>query len=728
MSGDLAEWYASQYDKAVGLSAAEGGARYKGFLGGFPSSVAVGNGEPIFPFTGRRRMRRFVDLKMRFPLSGAGYVCLVLTARMGAAVANYAYAYWRRGREGGDPEYICVGPTYESRDGEFRRGFMRFDQFGEQLQMLSDKASSLEAAVAELVGAGAVETWTAAYPSSANDELAGRARALRLPITGLVLVFLYDRDRFRMAHTNKAYGALIDAIAGAHPALGPGPKLGAPPVGRPIFLCGQKLVPMTVREVAQVSDFHLAAWRELAVTRAAGDLVLNYITPSFAIYNQWTYVEGAGAPLFDNAPMKERYARSRAVERTARLVREARRTLVPVVAPSAAPSAAPGAAPLNNIHTEALGAQLYESLEYAQSFLLMSTVAILHTMEDVGVTLASLPLVPPAKRASMDLSAGSGARFLFEYAYAAHCLHTKLGVAHTDLHSNNLTAYPWGGHAAGRMYDDPVVAYVAGPRGEADTYVFPAAGTSGCIIDYSRAILGPDFRPRLEAGRSASYADAIYRDQAARVLRALYRYAPTYVEKHQAAIRAAVLANFEAVFPVLCAVDYVAIGRAGGVLCEAGAPPAVAELAARLEAAAQEALVTGLHDLVEARGAAARPPAFPGPALFQAVFGAWHFPRWAAAEPRRLKTAQLVDAYNYNNGLRYSGDDYARFQPWARLDEIEPHLGELRLADLFGPGLEAFHEALQPGARAEVLAEQLRAEQEKLDGVAPPPGSSWLDE
>ena len=111
------------------------------------------------------------------------------------------------------------------------------------------------------------------------------------------------------------------------------------------------------------------------------------------------------------------------------------------------------------------------------------------------------------------------------------------------------------------LYADPVVTYVAGPRGEADTYVFPAAGVSGCIIDYSRCILGPAFRPRLEEGRSAQYAAHFYRDQVARVMRTLHRYAPAFVEKHEPQLRAAVLANYDAVFPILCTVDFIAIGR-----------------------------------------------------------------------------------------------------------------------------------------------------------------------
>jgi hypothetical protein len=88
----------------------------------------------------------------------------------------------------------------------------------------------------------------------------------------------------------------------------------------------------------------------------------------------------------------------------------------------------------------------------------------------------------------------------------------------------------------------------------------------------------------------------------------------------------------------------------------------------------------------------------------------------------------LVDVYNFNNPVEYSGADYARFPPWARLDRIEPHLGDLKMTDLFERGPEPFFAALKPGVRPEVLAAQLRAEEERLDGRAVSTASSWLEE
>jgi hypothetical protein len=741
---DLSEWYGAQYRASVDLAAAEGGVRFKQFVSDFPAPY-LGQ----YPITGRSRMNSFLQLKLRYPFEPDGYSCLAMSATIEGARAHYAYAYWSRGQEVGVPDYVCISPTYESRDGEYRRRFISGPAFFAACAASAGRLAPFEAAVLEMTLGAGLELAAEAYPGAAAGATARLAGDLRLPTLAFAVALMLDlwehEQGLLMAHTSEAYIAVLVAVARLTPAalalVPPDAALfgsGSPSHKELQAKCGQKLVPMLAREAMQVLDYNLAAWRELAIARLVGDITLNFISPSFALYNQWTFIEGGDVGIFENAAMGERYARGAAVEAAAAPLRAARRG-VGLARP--------------NYHTEELDAHLYESLEYAQSYLIMSPTVLLHTMEDVGWTLHSHPtFVRRAVKqwpAAVDAFAAPGpaARHLFELAYAAHCLHTRAGVAHTDLHCNNMTFYLWGPDrkldAPPPYYDDPVVAYVAGPRGEADTYVFPAAGSSACIIDYSRCILGPAFRGRLEEGRSPQYATNFYRDQVNRVMRALHRYAPEYVAAHQNAIKSAVLANLEAVFPALCAADFIAIGANLGALLEAEAravdpaearpfrvhPRAVA-LARQLEEVGRELLITGLHGLVNAAGARAPPPAFPGAAALERVFGEWLFPRWAAREPGRVRTAQLVDAYNHGNAMRWRGDDYAAYPPWARLDEIERHLGAYRLTDLFGPDfdVERFLAALRPGARIEVLAAQARAAQEKLDGKPISTASSWLDE
>jgi len=752
---DISDWGEAQYTKHVGLANIEGGTRFKRFVKTFPARSV--HPTHVYPSSGRERVQgTFLTLKFRYPIGSDGYSCLAMTAKVDGVSAHFGYAYWRRGQEAEAPEYICISPTFDSRDGEYRRRFIRGPVFLESYERLASDLIPYEEAVLSMVR-GPLELTSIAYPETASEGIITQASDLRLPVLAFTVALMLDlwetQNGLLMVHTSNAYVTLMTKIAKMWPSL-LRDRLWAAKLSclfrrgaTDLFTvqCGQKLVPMYTREVMQPLDYNLAAWRELAVTRLVGDLVLNCVSPSFALYNQWTYIEGADAALFENKAMEERYTRGSAVDVAMRPLREARRLLS-------------GAE--QNYHTEELSARFYESLEYAQSYLHMSPIALAHTMEDVGWSMQSLSGYvrfaatqwPAAVEAFADPD--TAARHLFELAYAAHCLHTKTGIAHTDLHTNNMTFYMWGFADIEKVetsgpstytpyYDDPFVAYVAGPRGEADTYVFPGAGDSACIIDYSRCILGPAFRRRLEEGRSPQYATNFYRDQVNRVMRAFHRYAPEYVAAHQDAIKAAVLANFEAAFPVLCAVDFIAIGANIGELLLDAAQPLIDEvrpfmvaheasaLALRLEETGRELLITGLHDLAESAGARRemKTPKPPGDTVLERVFGEWLFPRWAARAPGRIRTAQLVDAYNYNNDMdRYSGSDYAKYPPWGRLDEIERHLGEYKLTDLFERGVEPFLAALRPGARVEVIAEQIRARQEKLDGKPVSAASSWIDE
>jgi hypothetical protein len=850
----VSEWFRTQLREQLRLEEVEGGEPFRRALASFP--VLTGVKAAPTPLTGGLRyMSRFLKTRMRFPIGHEGYSCVVLGLKTRRARSIFGLALWRSGAEAGDPEYICASPTFESRDGEYRHRLVGFPVFAAAFAELAGPLAPFEDAILAEVGRGRLELTATAYPDRAAPDLVEACERLRLPVIALAALLAIETASYAtqmiVEHTNEAFVKCFQDIIEAAPGLEDASRkiwfseterstlrrfiTGSPAVdtGRNEPELGVKAVPMLLREVMQPFDLNLAAWREASVMQVASDLSLNLITPSFGVFGGWTYVEGTDAGLFENRAMAEKFARGAAAAGAAEGLREARRRLE---------EAPPG------FRARDLGARLYETIEYAQSHLVLSEVAMLFAQEHVGITLGSAPLFarrdPFARPALRDFAASrdGAARLLFEWAYAAHCLHAKAGVAHCDLHENNLTLHIWGGAGAlaphkteagavikGReappIYGaaTPVTFFVTGARGELDTFVFPTSGLGGHIIDYSRAVLGPAYRPRLEAGHDPLYATNFYRDQVNRAMRVLHRYSGDFVRKNQEALKAVAIADFGALFPVLCAVDFIAVGAAFASalekaaardLAERGDParpglgaegrhlrplaidPAAVPLARRLEAAGREALVAGLLDLVHggrggAGGGAAAPPPWPGESVLPKVFGGWRYPRWVertqaerlAARPGRADRAEggaaaeaaeaaeaaggppapgagaggpaaaaaapppegprpppaflisslppgpvLVDVYNFNNPLEHSGADYARFPPWARLDRIEPHLGDLKMTDLFERGPEPFFVALKPGVRPEVLAAQLRAEEERLDGRAVSTASSWLEE
>lgn len=811
---DITEWYAEQYRLAVGLSPGvppcEGGTTYTEAIKSFPVHCSIGG-----PIAGRQRMETFLEMKMRFPIGTVGYSCASFSASYSAGVETvYAIAFWpnqrqRQGQLGSDdgPEYLCVSPTFDSRDGEYRRRLLPYKTFCALVEQHADRLASFEDAVSTMSTGGArtLELKTECFGNLATAECLPGLKESRLPLVALAVALMLDSGAavqgLLALHTHKNYSDFIasclrdDAVGESLTVLVPEQILidfttGAP--DRYSVQCGVKLVPMFARETQLPFDYNLGAWRELEITKLVGDITLAYISPSFAIYNQWSYVEAVSARLFENRAMHDRYERSLVAERAATDLRAGRRTV------DGAPAA------LHNYYSEELSSHIYESLEYAQSHLIMSSVALLHSIEHVGLTLAGWPafirrsaIVRPSQR-QLFADEASFARLLFEYAYGARCLHEHLGVVHGDLHSNNLTVYGWGRAEAKRtgpddeyrmLYSDPAVLYLAGPLGEADSYLFPAAGISGCLIDYSRAIIGPAFRPRLEAGRSAQYATNFYRDQVNRVMRTLHRYAPEYLLKHQDAIKGAAYADFGAVFAALCAVDYISIGMTVAAVIElARAPdaeelrsfecaPGALALARRLEAAGREALIGALHEIVSARaggapclfdcalaqggapcecaqfaieypaaveavredrrrgadaraavgGADARAAVGGGAQIVEQVFGDYLFAR---QPPARIRSMQLVDAYNFNNSIEHcSSTNFARWPRWALPSEIEKHLGVLKMTDLFERGVEGFLATLSGrDLPLEQIAAQAHARAAQLDGAARSNASSWIDE
>lgn len=734
---DISQWYVRQYAAATGAADLEGSALFRKFVAAFPvSSRSKNNPHPLSSGL-YRNISGFLRMRVGLPLGAAGYYCLTMRASLkNLEETIVGFAYWRRDSPAGPPEYVCASSTYESQDGEYRPLFMRYSDFVEICEQLGPVLAKYEEAVLERISDGGLTTGLRVVPKDPGGEITRTADELRLAV--LVLALCLARDLPRAAHldphTNHAYLRLL-ARAAEWPSLSGAEGVGEPPS---LVVCinpfgyGQKMVPMTLRETMQPFDCNLSVWRELLITQLASDMLMNFITPSAAMYNQWTYIEDASRGVFENRAMLERFARSETSEAVMNHLRAARHEIA--------------SSQMSNYHMNELDAHVYESLEYAQSNLILSDISILHTMEDVGKTFGSLAKAirdGDTRISGAVATIDSAAKLVFELVYGAHCLHTKLGVAHTDMHSNNYTVYPSGRMRPdasakfpnpGPYYTNPMAMYVAGPRGEADSYMFPVNGVTGCIIDYSRAIVGPAFQPYLAEGRPPQYAISFYRDQVNRVMRTLHRFAPDYVTIHQDALKAATISNFAAVFAAVCAVDFISIGAsiAATLRDEIGRSESTEKhefvvseeaivLATRLEEVGREMFITRLHSIVAHKNA--DPPTNPpGAEIMRAVFG-----RWLYSAQRVAQDAALVDVYNINNEMRYTGRDYEQYPPWGRLDEIERHLGEHKITDLFDEDVGVFLNSMVSGPRVQVIAERTRAAQEKLDGKQVSTASSWIE-
>jgi hypothetical protein len=223
------------------------------------------------------------------------------------------------------------------------------------------------------------------------------------------------------------------------------------------------------------------------------------------------------------------------------------------------------------------------------------------------------------------------------------------------------------------------------------------------------------------------------------MLRTLHRYIPAFVAANQERVKAALLAAPEKSFRILAAVDFIAVARTLGSFLTEEAQPAkntagvfsvsadAVGLARRLEKTARDYLVVRLGDLLENPADVA--DEYPGDAILHNVFGAYTYARRIAAVPKGEQPPfVLADVWNLGRPLAWSGADYAKFPPWARLDEIEKHLGGEKLTAFIERGAEPFLETLRPAPAVRVLADRVRAELDARDGPAVSTQSSWVND
>lgn len=750
---EFVRWVFETYQDQLHLPEIEGSRKYHRFLDTM-------NVDSIL-LSGAARAQSFHVMKFGYPMRRAGYTVAVCSVHAnipgspnGPKEAHFAYVYWARDTlaRGEPPEYICLSPTYESRDGEYRNRFLWYQDFIKGYEALSSRLSPIEEHLLQEIDNDQLAIDMYLYPSrqgSTGGDIA------RLPLKALVAALSVDAYRIKshtmQVHANPEYSAVMEFIVKSC-----GPLLDAWDTtfqrklsvfitgteNEPLLTqCGQKLVPLSVRESLQVEDVTFAPWREIWIGRRATDLIVNGIAPMYPIFNNWSMLSGVDQSLFENEAMREKFERSLRAEQSADSLRVARL----------------GKAAETDYRMGQFDAHIYDAIVYAQDYIQLTDLAICATNEFVGNTVESTPTIT---RRSENVNPGllrmyadpaMQARYIFDLCYGAHILHSRGGIVHSDLHRNNMTVFAphnqfnsvrSGGKITGYTERclNPVIAYVAGDRGEADTYIFPHDGWYLCLIDFSRGILGPGARAQLEAEHGAAFAAGFYRDQVNRTLRTLHHYIPNFVQEHQEKIKGLLLANFDAMFHVISAIDYLAIGRNyAALLSELKNDKRTAEerqydrrvlevapegikIAQRIENLALEHLITQLSSLIAGDRVST---AFAGETIIPEVFADFSYSAWeeGRSAPFRLRDATLTDAYNGAAPMKYSGSDYERFPPWARFDEMVRHLGDFTMKDLASRTDRPFLQSLRMDDYLAVLQEQVRR---KIDDQPAVATSSWI--
>ena len=453
------------------------------------------------------------------------------------------------------------------------------------------------------------------------------------------------------------------------------------------------------------NDLNLKTWRELNISQNVCDLVTNLICDYVPIFVQWTYLTGIDRSIYDNQSMHEKYKRSDVAYESIAELRKARGIMRDETYE-------------RNYYSEEYDAHMYESLEYAQSHLLLSNDAMLNIIEFVGVGMASLPIYKPP-----IIEVGN----LFQLLYTVYCLHERMGVVHTDLHLNNMTFKFIPPYKQYRHLDYHTMFIADNTNADDTTFIFKNGMFNFFIIDFSRSIVGPEYEQYLDEANPERF----YHDQNDRVLKTIARYSQKFAETHQEQLKAAILTNLDYVVKILSLVDYISIGKnISGVFTEYLPQISDEKLKANITKIitiandiykfAQDRYITYLVEMCRSISSGEKLPEvkFSGLEILTKFFNEYTFTN---LEYSSIKDCKFSSIQRFDNPMKYSISTYEKYPKFWQIDEV------LKLKTPFVREELVKIKNIHPIDEANMIAEKVRIQEEALDGPAKYTRSSWLD-
>ena len=808
-------WFISKYEENINNSGIKWPPYFKKFL----SKI-----RPQF-MSGARRMNAFVATKYNYPLTKAGYLCSVFSCNFKNVDKKdskehdeydtyYSYVYWPKdikyieSRFGGDarqhefstfavkkkimPEYMCISPTFDSKDGEFRGdGFILWEEFQHGYEEFSEILSRVEEVIIALIEKQLISLDVTVYPPDKKDDILTQIDEERLIIRIMAVSLLMDgrkyNDNALQVHTNTNYLRLISIIYSNTILKDIVKSIDYfTYIGLTIFhtgkinreyrpRCGQKIFPITIRAAIDFGDPKYKIWKEIDAQIETTDLVINFITPSFSIYNNWTYIDNdRDQGFFECKPMRKKYMDSIRSTLTLDSLKTANKTAIKEEKLSADDEQ------LKNIYSR-WGVKIYKAIEVGESLLLASRLSLCSLSEYVGISFGSimksikgLEIITPDME-NLFNDPGIFSKHMFDWMYALYCMHDKLGIMHADLHLNNVTyfrsapAYKVDKDVDTKKieikpkFDNPTIAYIIGDFGAHDCYLLPHYGSYSCIIDFSRCLYGTHSIERFKKQYGPVYARDLFENQIDFMIKLIKMYAnENFIKEHGDKFLPYARSNPDNFFKLAASVDFISFSRyLREMLKEEQKRPGTPfrEFEIRYCKVSNEVIkiidniyLNALALFMKNLNAAFKPqsksvdsktknldiktstptsfdaqskdfaPAssniqskdeviYIGAEVIRASFQKYLYTNFTDAQRQKM---DLLDAYNFNNTLKYSCRKYETWPDWAQAETIRQNLHGLKLTDILDRGPDVVHRPFQPDPFMEAIIERERLDAEDV--------------
>lgn len=317
----------------------------------------------------------------------------------------------------------------------------------------------------------------------------------------------------------------------------------------PLLELGQKFIPLTIYDVEATDNIKLTPWREVFIASLVGNLVINGITPSVPIFDDWFFIQGNSPAFWDNKVSHIKLDHSKIASDIVKKLEVARHGTY-IIDPIKKKEM------YLSFSMEGLSEAIDIPMDYAEQEIILADVILCTLTEHSGRTLADIPNLMMLEYYSRTYAGPLFknyfvfSKFIFEFIYCMFCLNTKLGIVHSDIHLNNATlfikrpfidiytGYSW-------IINSHVIYNVIKKY-----YIFPHHGSFSCVIDYSRA-----FVDRENLAKHFNNVDEIIYHQRMRMLRVFAREIPDFYNDNKDKIQIAILENFDTVYKIFMAID-----------------------------------------------------------------------------------------------------------------------------------------------------------------------------
>lgn len=537
--------------------------KYVDLMGLTPDQAAYFSGKDlvrgtdVITFT---RLVRIAELNYVFPNNGVTTTTLRLQMQSSVGPIDEIYGYVHSFAEPDssvlEPQYYCTSGYLRSHDGEYRRDIAPMSCYHDTMKGYSSVVNPIINHINKLIADNKI--------TIACEHYGDIVELATLPLYVLAMGWLIDvitaldakvfdshwfGNRKQWVTEFPGGGELftmLKSVPGA--AVIKCANSARYPYGDSNrFNAGQKLIPVPVAALARPYDLSHAIWREIYVNELVTVLVMNNICTGFAYLCGWFYINDADANLFSGESMRNKYDHD-VVARGIRhgVMGERMHTRDREVAPGGDPRQ-DIYSPINNYFNE-IGARLRGVAEYADNTVVMSDRAIcivaIHVTVPVSNVITLHNQFEPARIDLLGKSLFSGV--VFNHLYDLYCLNSRVGAIHGDLHIGNATVYR-GVLNTHHKYLNAVT--VIGDK----FYSFAYSAFNGCIIDFSRAIVGD--LDKIARDYSRPYADKIKVSQVYALANLIKMYFPEKYEKYQEDIHLMGLRHFDDFFRTCTILD-----------------------------------------------------------------------------------------------------------------------------------------------------------------------------